>query len=108
LTKADVLRKRHDDHLDYIVDRLAQKPGVLCVEEKYYDGDHLVGEMDIHRITKNSAGKVFHHYIEIKGKNNSYARKHARRQFKMAKNNYHRGITQTIYTAPGAYERWKK
>lgn len=78
-------RLLHDKCLDDLMDRLATKPGFLAPNAPYHkevDGQEYVGELDIHKITRNSMGAVFHRYYEVKWRDSRYLRKKAISQFK--------------------------
>lgn len=105
MTKAAQRLQEHQETLDYLVSRLSQKPGELFVEERY-EADGFIGEMDIHKVTINTAGKVFHRYYEVKGRPNSYGRKHAKTQFKKVTRAFPEVNYKKIYFSNGIVKRY--
>jgi hypothetical protein len=94
-------RLLHDKCLDDLVHRLAPKPGFLCIEAEY-NIDGCKGELDIHKITRNSEGVKFNRYYEVKWRDSAYLRKKAKRQFKRHAS-CHEGNWQYIYVTPTSF-----
>lgn len=95
----------HDKNVDDLVIRLLQKPGFLCPNREYHVDDYR-GELDVHKITRNSSGKVFNRYYEVKWKDNSYSWRHAKTQFRRHAE-CHEGNWSYIYITPERIKRYK-
>lgn len=88
----NIREEKHDLVLEELIKRLAKHPGFLSIKQKYYtehkEGFVLHGEYDVMKITKNSRGKRFFTYYEVKGRDSPIAYERALEQFKRHKH-YH-------------------
>ena len=101
-----VKRKRlaHDKCLDDLITSLAPKPGFLGIEQVYSVGG-VMGEYDVHKITRNSAGVKFQRYYEVKWKDTPYLRKKAMKQFKRHASCHEGENWKYIYATPKGLKR---